>query len=624
MPAAIGIPSRSAGDNALSDRAPLLSVQGLSVTFDTDRGPSTVVRGLDLDVAAGETLAIVGESGSGKSVTALAVTRLLDYAGGRISAGKVLFIGRDGSRRDLAAEPQEAMCRLRGPELAMVFQEPMTSLNPVLTVGDQIAEALILHQGMGADAAQAEARRMLERVRIPEAARQLGRYPFQLSGGMRQRVMIALALACRPRLLIADEPTTALDVTVQAQVLRLIASLQAEFGMGLVFITHDMGVVAEIADRVVVMRNGEKVEEGPVEGIFAAPVHPYTKALLAAVPLLGALSGEDLPRPFAAPGQPPPPPQDTAKDEVVLAVRDLTTRFAVRSGLFGRLVGRIHAVEGVSFDLHAGETLAVVGESGCGKSTTGRSIIRLETPESGTITLDGADVTRLDAAAERRLRREVQFVFQDPFASLDPRLTVGFSIAEPIRAHRLLPGPQIEPRVRELLAQVGLPAEFAARYPHELSGGQRQRVCVARALASEPRVIIADEAVAALDVSIRAQVVNLLMDLQARLGIAYLFISHDMAVVERVAHRVAVMYLGQIVEIGPRRAVMADPRHPYTKRLLAAVPVPDPARRARDRDPDDSEVPSPLRAPHDMPTVAPLVPVGAGHFVAHHRVGGLY
>ncbi len=308
----------------------------------------------------------------------------------------------------------------------------------------------------------------------------------------------------------------------------------------------------------------------------------------------------------------------------MLAVRDLTTRFAVRGGLFGRLAGRIHAVEGVSFDLHAGETLALVGESGCGKSTTGRSIIRLETPDSGTITLDGKDVTTLNAAAERRLRREVQFVFQDPFASLDPRLTIGFSIAEPIRTHGLLPAPQVEPRVRALLTQVGLPPDFIGRYPHELSGGQRQRVCIARALASEPRVIIADEAVAALDVSIRAQVVNLLMDLQARLGIAYLFISHDMAVVERVAHRVAVMYLGQIVEIGPRRAVMSDPQHPYTRRLLAAVPVPDPARRARDRDPDDSEVPSPLRKPDDLPTVAPLVPVGPGHFVARHKVGGLY
>jgi glutathione transport system ATP-binding protein len=308
----------------------------------------------------------------------------------------------------------------------------------------------------------------------------------------------------------------------------------------------------------------------------------------------------------------------------VLSVRGLTTRFPVRRGLFGRLMGRIHAVEGVNFDLHAGETIGVVGESGCGKSTMGRSIIRLETPDSGTMHLDGSDITTLDRGRERQLRRAVQLVFQDPFASLDPRLTVGFSVAEPIRTHRLLTGPAIEARVRELLEQVGLPGDYAGRYPHELSGGQRQRVCIARALASEPRVIIADEAVAALDVSIRAQVINLLMDLQARLGVAYLFISHDMAVVERVAHRVAVMYLGQIVEIGPRQAVFNDPQHPYTRRLLDAVPVPDPARRSLHEGVDDSEVPSPLRNIHDMPVVEPLVRVGDAHFAARHRVGGMY
>jgi glutathione transport system ATP-binding protein len=608
----------------LPDPQPLLVVQGLSVTFDTDRGASTVVQGLDLSVAAGETVALVGESGSGKSVTALAITRLIDYAGGRISAGRVLFTDRAGGQRDLVNQPPEAMRLLRGPELAMVFQEPMTSLNPVLTVGAQIAETVMLHQGLDRAAARAEARRLLERVRVPDAAGQLDRYPFQLSGGMRQRVMIAIALSCRPRLLIADEPTTALDVTVQAQVLRLIATLQAELGMGLIFITHDMGVVAEIADRVVVMKSGEKVEEGDVATIFAAPTHPYTRTLLAAVPLLGSLLTQKLPMPFAEPDTTPPVPQDTATSRVVLAVRDLTTRFPVRRGVFGRLVGRIHAVEGVSFDLHAGETLGVVGESGCGKSTVGRSIIRLESPESGTIHLDGLDITTLDRNSERQLHRDVQLVFQDPFASLDPRLTIGFSVAEPIRTHRLLAGPAIEARVRELLKQVGLPGDYAWRYPHELSGGQRQRVCIARALASEPKVIITDEAVAALDVSIRAQVVNLLMDLQARLGVAYLFISHDMAVVERVAHRVAVMYLGQIVEIGPRQSVFGDPRHPYTQRLLAAVPVPDPARRSLHEGVDESEVPSPLRRPNDIPVVPPLVRVGDGHFVARHRVGGLY
>ncbi len=406
----------------------------------------------------------------------------------------------------------------------------------------------------------------MERVRIPEAARQLARYPFQLSGGMRQRVMIAMALSCRPRLLIADEPTTALDVTVQAQVLRLLHALQREYGMGLIFITHDMGVVAEMADRVLVMRDGVKVEEGDVERIFAAPRHPYTRALLNAVPVLGSLAGEALPAPFPEEGA-AMRPQDTVRSDLppVLDVQGLTTRFDVRRRF--RLFAQIHAVEHVTLSVRHGETLALVGESGCGKSTTGRSIIRLEHPEAGEIRLNGEDVTRLDRAREARLRRGVQYVFQDPFASLDPRLTIGFSIAEPIRTHRLLTGAAVERRVHELLRLVGLPPEHARRYPHELSGGQRQRCCIARALASEPSLIIADEAVAALDVSIRAQVVNLLMELQARLGLAYLFISHDMAVVERVSHRVAVMYLGQIVEIGPRQAVFGDPQH----RLYAAA-----------------------------------------------------
>ncbi|SDR30632.1 glutathione transport system ATP-binding protein [Rhizobiales bacterium GAS113] len=613
-----------AGDPSLSQSLPLLDVQGLSVAFGAGHDAVMVVRGLDLSVGVGETVALVGESGSGKSVTSLAITRLIDHAGGRIAAGRIDFTRRDGRVRDLVAETPEAMRRLRGAELAMVFQEPMTSLNPVLRIGDQIAEAVMLHQGIGRAEAMAEAKRMLDRVRIPEAARQLTRYPFQLSGGMRQRVMIAMALSCRPRLLIADEPTTALDVTVQAQVLRLIASLQRELRMGLLFITHDMGVVAEIADRVVVMRKGEKVEEGSTARVFDAPEHPYTRALLAAVPALGSLAGQSLPAPFETPDAPPPRPQDTVRGAPVLQVRDLVTRFDVRRGLIGRMTGRIHAVEQVSFDLRPGETLAVVGESGCGKSTLGRSIIRLEQPEGGTIRLAGQDVMRLDGATEPLLRRAVQYVFQDPFASLDPRLTIGFSIAEPIRTHRLMIGTAVEGRVRTLLEQVGLAARHAARYPHELSGGERQRVCIARALASEPRVIIADEAVAALDVSIRAQVVNLMMDLQARLGIAYLFISHDMAVVERVAHRVAVMYLGQIVEIGSRQAVMGDPRHAYTRRLLAAVPVADPRRRWREVELDESEVPSPLRRVGDAPMVAPLAEVGPGHFVARHSVGGLY
>ncbi|HET8996361.1 MAG TPA: ABC transporter ATP-binding protein, partial [Acetobacteraceae bacterium] len=529
----------------------MLDVTGLTVSFPSEQSRAAVVRSLDLQVNAGETVAVVGESGSGKSVTALAVTRLLDFAGGRIDEGSILFRDRSGTMLDLARESQERMRRLRGPEIAMIFQEPMSSLNPVLRIGDQIAEAVMLHQGLGQAAARAEARRLLEQVRIADAARLLGRYPFQLSGGMRQRVMIAMALSCRPRLLIADEPTTALDVTVQAQVLRLMHALQRELGMGLLFITHDMGVVAEIADRVVVMRNGERVEDGEVVPIFASPRQDYTKMLLAAVPVLGSLADQPLPRAFPDAAGTLLPPQDTVKDQAgpVLEIKQLVTRFDVNQGILGRRVGRIHAVEHVSLSLRPGETLALVGESGCGKSTTGRSIIRLEQPEAGSILLDGEDVTRLDRRTEALLRRGVQYVFQDPFASLDPRLTVGFSIAEPIRTHRLAAGSAIERRVMALLEQVGLPPAYAGRYPHEMSGGQRQRVAIARALASEPRVIIADEAVAALDASVRVQVVNLLMALQRRLGLAYLFISHDMAVVERVSHRVAVMYLGEIVEI---------------------------------------------------------------------------
>ena len=582
-----------------------------------------MVCALDLHLVAGETLAIVGESGSGKSVTALSITRLIDHTGGHISAGRILFTDRNARQRDLATESAEAMRQLRGPEMAMVFQEPMSSLNPVLRIGDQIAEAVMLHQGLGNAAALNEARRLLEHVRIPEASQQLQRYPFQLSGGMRQRVMIAMALSCRPRLLIADEPTTALDVTVQAQVLRLLRSLQREYGMGLIFITHDMGVVAEMADRVLVMRNGVAVEEGDALRVFDAPAHPYTRMLLKAVPVLGALAQQPLPAPFPEDGD-AARPQATVRLDLppVLDVRGLTTRFDIQRRF--RLAGRIHAVEQVDLTVRHGETLALVGESGCGKSTTGRSIIRLERPHAGDIRLNGEDVSRLDRGREARLRRGVQYVFQDPLASLDPRLTIGFSIAEPIRTHRLLRGAAVEHRVHELLRLVGLPPEHAQRYPHELSGGQRQRACIARALASEPSLIIADEAVAALDVSIRAQVVNLLMDLQARLGLAYLFISHDMAVVERVSHRVAVMYLGQIVEIGPRQAVFGDPQHAYTRRLLAAVPIPDPRRRDHSVALDDSEVPSPLRRPDDPPIVAPLVRVGEDHFVARHRVGGLY
>jgi len=613
---------------------PLIKIDGLTVQFASEDGIFTAVDDFSFDISPGETVAVVGESGSGKSVTSLSLMRLIDYAGGKIANGNICFRSRSGRMRDLAKETADEVRDIRGNEIAMIFQEPMTSLNPVFTIGDQIAEAVMLHQDKNEKEARAEALRMLERVRIPDAAKLLDRHPHQLSGGMRQRVMIAMALSCRPSLLIADEPTTALDVTIQAQILRLMRQLQHEMGMAIMFITHDMGVVAEVADRVVVMYRGRKVEEGPVEEIFANPQHPYTKALLAAVPQLGSLKDQSLPAKFQllkmgedesnlAAGLAESDLQDTiVKDAApLLKVDDLSVRFGVYRGVFGRLAGNIHAVEKVSFELRPGETLALVGESGCGKSTTGRTIMQLLQPSSGTINFEGRSLASLPAEERRKLRQKIQYIFQDPFASLNPRLTIGFSIAEPLLTHNLATGKAIEQRVAELLDHVGLKPEHAKRYPHEFSGGQRQRICIARALASNPRLIIADEAVAALDVSIQAQIVNLLMDLQKEQQLGYLFISHDMAVVERVSHRVAVMYLGQIVEIGPRQEIFGNPQHPYTRRLMSAVPIADPRMRNRDTTLLEGEIPSPMRMIGDEPDVQPLVPVGKDHFVARHAVG---
>ncbi|WP_406600874.1 ABC transporter ATP-binding protein [Microvirga rosea] len=606
----------------------LLSVRDLAVEFPTERGAVTVVDGVSFDIRPRETLAVVGESGSGKSVTALSIMRLLEYGGGRIARGNMLYRTRDGSVRDLVKGLPSDLRPMRGDEIAMIFQEPMTSLNPVFTIGDQISEAILLHQDMDRAAARAETLRLLEKVRIPEAKRLLDVHPHQLSGGMRQRVMIAMALSCRPGLLIADEPTTALDVTIQAQILRLMQQLQEEMGMAMMFITHDMGVVAEIADRVVVMYKGRKVEEGTTEEIFTSPQHPYTKSLLSAVPRLGAMKGCSLPArfPLVDPSKgsaASEAPQNTVKSaaEPLLSVRDLATRFDIHKGIFSRVVARVHAVEQVSFDIMPGETLSLVGESGCGKSTTGRTLMQLIEPTSGTIWFEGRDIAALSAAERRGLRRKIQYIFQDPYASLNPRLTVGFSIAEPIVTHGLASGSAVRERVAELLSLVGLLPEHAERYPHEFSGGQRQRISIARALASDPRLVIADESVAALDVSIRAQVINLLMDLQERLGVAFLFISHDMAVVERISHRVAVMYLGQIVEIGSRQDIFENPQHPYTRRLLSAVPIADPRLRSRDRELITGEVPSPTRRVGDEPIVEKLAAVSPTHFVAKHTVG---
>ncbi|CAB3702278.1 MULTISPECIES: dipeptide ABC transporter ATP-binding protein [Achromobacter] len=608
-----------------SSSAPLLSVRGVSVDFNTDTGGFRAVDNLDFDVRPGRTLAIVGESGSGKSVTSMAIMRLTDYNGGRISTGQILFRDGDDREVDLTQASDEQMRAIRGNDIAMIFQEPMTSLNPVFTIGDQIVEAIMLHQQLSRSAARQSARKLLEKVRLPDAEQLLDRYPHQLSGGMRQRVMIAMALSCQPRLLIADEPTTALDVTIQAQILNTIRELQRDLGTAVIFITHDMGVVAEMADDVVVMLRGKKVEQGTVQDIFNAPKHPYTRALLAAVPRLGSLTGRDLPlrtpqtvlegdtlREVGETRE-----QDTASyDEPVLRVDKLTTRFDVGHNLFGRVTHRVHAVEQVSFDVYPGETLALVGESGSGKSTIGKTLQQLVAPTSGAVRYNGQDIFSMDSAGRQRLRQEIQYIFQDPYASLDPRKTVAFSIAEPIRTHGLLTGEDaIARRVGELLEQVGLKPEHATRYPHEFSGGQRQRVCIARALASNPKLIIADESVSALDVSIQAQILNLLMDLQKDRGLSYLFITHDMAVVEKVSHRVAVLYLGQIVELGTRRQIFESPQHAYTRKLLAAVPVAEPGRHI-DTSLIEGEIPSPVRRVGDEPAIVPLFEFAPGHQVA--------
>ena len=627
-----------------SDRN-VLEVQGLTVRFDTSERSVVAVKDLGFHVRAGEVLAIVGESGSGKSVTSLSVMRLIEHGGGTIASGKISFTRRNGGKLDLAKAADSVMRTIRGGEISMIFQEPMTSLNPVFSVGTQVAEAVMLHQGLSHAEAEAEALRMLELVRIPEAKQILKRYPHQLSGGMRQRVMIAMALSCKPSLLIADEPTTALDVTIQAQILQLIRQLQEEMGMAVIFITHDMGVVAEVADRVLVMYHGEAVEEGTCEQIFHNPRHPYTQSLLAAVPRLGSMRGTDEPAPFPllritdpeaeqlgtadmdeTPVDMPEPVASvpSVSDGPVLSVDNLITRVDVETGFWGKVKRRVHAVEQVSFNLYPGETLGLVGESGCGKSTIGRSLIGLETPRSGSIVFNGQELTQVSGSQLQKLRRNIQYVFQDPYAALDPRLTVGFSIMEPLLIHKVCSRQEAERRVGELLERVDLDPAMAVRYPHEFSGGQRQRVCIARALAMNPEIIIADESVSALDVSVRAQIINLLLALQKEFRIAFLFISHDMAVIERVCHRVAVMYLGQIVELGSRRDVFENPLHPYTKRLMSAVPIPDPSRRTMSHTLLTGEIPSPVRSADYEPVVAPLKEVSPGHFVSEEQVANWF
>ncbi|GEO85476.1 MULTISPECIES: ABC transporter ATP-binding protein [Alphaproteobacteria] len=604
-------------NGSLTGAAPVLSVRDLTTSFRVGDEWRSVVKGVSFDVAPRETVAIVGESGSGKSVTSLSIMRLLPQNASRIE-GSVKLNGRE-----LLTLGNEGMRRVRGNEIAMIFQEPMTSLNPIFPIGKQIAEAITCHRSVSSAEAKAEVLRLLDKVRIPNAKSRFDDYPHQFSGGMRQRVMIAMALASRPKVLIADEPTTALDVTIQGQILDLIKVLQEEEGMGVLFITHDMGVVAEVSDRTIVMFRGEAVETGTTDDIFNRGKHPYTRALLSAVPKLGSMGGHERPMRFPvidiATGETRIPETEAGgvdeSTRPVLEVKNLTTRFDIHSGLLGRKSGAVHAVEDVSFDLRAGETLSLVGESGCGKSTTGRSITRLVEPTAGAISLDGYDVVNLDRIALRKMRRSVQMVFQDPFASLDPRMSVGSAVMEPFIEHGLGAKAEAREKAADLLERVGLKADMMHRFPHEFSGGQRQRIAIARSLMLDPKVIVADEAVSALDVSIKAQVCNLLLDLQQSFNLAYLFISHDMAVVERVSHRVAVMYLGEIVEIGPRQAVFDNPQHPYTKKLIAAVPVPDPARRSLKRNVSTDEIKSPIRPVGYVPPKRTYREVSAGHLV---------
>jgi peptide/nickel transport system ATP-binding protein/glutathione transport system ATP-binding protein len=605
---------------------PILAVSNLRVEFETGGGRVVAVADVSFEVRPGETLCVVGESGSGKSVTSLAVMRLVEFGGGRIVGGRMSFTRADGRVTDLAAAGPATMRGIRGNEIGMIFQEPMTSLNPVFTIGRQLLDGLQAHRGLSAAAARTRAVELMAEVRIPEPERRLNQYPHELSGGMRQRVVIAMAMACRPRLLIADEPTTALDVTIQAEILALIDRLKRETGMAVLFITHDMAVVAQMADRVAVMHRGALVEQGEVGQIFAAPRELYTRTLLAAVPRLGEMRDHPGPIPMRTLGGTVPAAPPASMDALparapitgrraLLEVKHLATRFPVRSAVMRRRVANVHAVEDVSFTVATGETLSLVGESGCGKSSCGRSILRLIEAESGEVWLDGYDVRSLGRLDLRRARRDMQMIFQDPFASLNPYRRLGDQVAEPLKNFGIASGSDAADRVAHLFDRVQLPRDFIRRFPHELSGGQRQRVAIARALAPGPKLLVADESVSALDVSVQAQVLNLLMSIQAELGLSFLFISHDMAVVERVSHQVAVMYLGRIVEIGPRAAVFGDPRHAYTRSLLAAVPVADPAQRRRADDRVYRPLPSPVLPIGATPPPSIYDEVSAGHFV---------
>jgi peptide/nickel transport system ATP-binding protein len=633
---------------------PLLEVRDLHVRFETSRGTVNAVEGISYTVNRGEIVAIVGESGCGKSVSSLAIMRLLAKTG-RVTKGQILFEGRD-----LLTLSEEEMREKRGRDISMIFQEPMTSLNPVLSIGQQVMEPLLIHMKMTDGEARARALELLQLVGITDGARRLEQYPHHLSGGMRQRVMIAIGLACNPKLIIADEPTTALDVTIQAQILELMKDLSRRLGIALIVITHNLGIVARYADRVNVMYAARIIEQGSADHIFLQPAHPYAIGLMRSIPRLDlprgtkletieglppdlrsppagcrfaprcpyrldACTAQDVRLAEVAPGHmsaciraseiragtlvPPPSRIVTAElessqqnGEPLLVVDHLKKYFTVKAagvGFLSSATASVKAVDDVSIHVMAGETLGLVGESGCGKTTVGRSVLRLDDPTEGTIRFAGVDITHANHADMRGVRRKIQVIFQDPYSSLNPRMTIGQIIGEPMQVYKLVPNRKAEhDRVADLLTQVGLFPYMAERYPHELSGGQRQRVGIARALALEPTFIVCDEPVSALDVSIQGQIINLLEDLQARLGLSYLFIAHDLAVVRHISDRVAVMYLGRVMELADRDALYADPLHPYTKALLDAAPVPDPkVERARAPRALRGEIPSPLTPP---------------------------
>lgn len=559
----------------------LVRIENLAIDFRTDEGIVHAVKGISFNIPKGKTVGLVGESGSGKSVTALSLMRLIPNPPGEIVSGRMEFQGDD-----LRTMSEAKMRTVRGNKISMIFQEPMTSLNPVFTVGEQIAETLVLHQNMTKQQALARAIELMEQVGIPDPAKRVKAYPHEMSGGQRQRVMIAMAIACEPDLLIADEPTTALDVTIQKQILDLIAKLQKQYGMSVLFITHDLGVIGDIADEVVVMYRGNIVEQGTKEDIFRNPKHPYTKGLIACRPTLDhspvrlptvsdfmTADGQEKAYDKSLLKREKPIRPITDKNPLLLEIKNIKKFFPLEKGIFGKVKSWVPAVDDVSFKVYKGRTLGLVGESGCGKTTLGRTLLRLIEPTAGEIFYNGKDITKLGREELRALRRKVQIIFQDPYASLNPRMTIGSALMEPLIIHGIGKSKaDREQRARDLLARVGMDPNMVNRYPHEFSGGQRQRICIARALAVEPEFIVCDESVSALDVSIQAQILNLLLDLQDEFNLTYIFISHDLAVVKYISDEIAVMNKGKVVEMNEANEIYRAPQDAYTKKLLSAIP----------------------------------------------------